>query len=75
MIMSSAVSIAIIIQRDLMLATGAYNTMKSTLTSMDYSSAEILEYRSNWLSIYVVFTLKYILGHKGIKLCQYRTFY
>ena len=47
MIMSSAVSIAIIIQRDLMLATGAYNTMKSTLTSMDYSSAEVLEYRSN----------------------------
>ena len=29
---------------------------------MDDPSANVLEYRLYWLSIYVVFTLKYILG-------------
>ena len=36
--------------------------MKSTLSSMNYPSANVLEYISYWLSISIVFNLKYILG-------------
>ena len=43
-------------------ATGAYDTVKSTPSRMDYPYAHVLEYISYWLSISVVFTLKDILG-------------
>ena len=36
--------------------------MKSTPSSMDDPSAHVHEYISYWLSISVVFSLKYILG-------------
>ena len=55
-------SIAMIIQRCWIPATGAYDALKSTPSSMDYSYAHFLEYRSYLLSMSVVFTLKYILG-------------
>ena len=43
-------------------ATGAYNTVKSTLSSMDDPSEHVLEYRSYWFSMSVFLTLKDILG-------------
>ena len=55
-------SIAIIMQRDIMPATGTYETLNSSPSIMDYPSARALEYRSYWFSISVVFTLKDILG-------------
>ena len=58
----SAEVIAVIIRRDQMPVTGAYDTVKSTTSSLDYTSANIFDYRSYWLSMSVVFTLKYILG-------------
>ena len=42
--------------------TGAYETVKSTLSSMDDPYENVLEYRSYWLTIYVVLTLKKIFG-------------
>ena len=41
--------------------TGAYNTVKSNPSIMYDTSAYVLEYRSYWLSISVVFILKDIL--------------
>ena len=50
-----------IMQIYLMPSTGDYDTVKSISSSMDYSSAYVLEYKSYLLSMSVVFTLKYIL--------------
>ena len=55
-------TIAMIIRRGRMPATGAYYTVKSTTSSMDCPSTHVLEYRSYWLSMPVVFTRKNILG-------------
>ena len=43
-------------------STGAYDTVKSTTSSMNDQYENVLEYKAYWLSISVVFTLKYILG-------------
>ena len=43
-------------------STGAYNTLKSTPSSMDYPYANVIEYRSYWLSMSFIFTLKDIMG-------------
>ena len=43
-------------------ATGAYDTVKSTPSRMDYPYAHVLEYISYWLSMSVFLTLKDILG-------------
>ena len=58
----SANAIAMIIQRERMPDTGAYDTLNSTPSSMDYSSEHFLEYISYWFSMSVVFTLTDILG-------------
>ena len=56
--MTSAYAIVIIIRRYLMLVTDAYETVKSTPSSMDYLYTQDLEYRSYWLSISGFFPLK-----------------
>ena len=53
---------AMMIQREIMPATGVYETVKSNPSSMDDSSAHVLEYSSYWFSISVILTLKDILG-------------
>ena len=58
----STYAIAIIFQRERMAAKFAYDTVKSTLSSMDDTYAHVIDYRSYWLSMSVVFNLKYILG-------------
>ena len=58
----STEAIAIIIKRERMTATGAYNTVKSNPSSMDDLSTNVLEHRSNLLSMSVFLTLKDILG-------------
>ena len=58
----SADAIKMMIWRDVMPTTCAYDTLKSNAWSMDDPSAHVLEYRSYWLSISVVLTLKDILG-------------
>ena len=58
----SAYSIAVIMQRGHIPATGAYDSVKYTFSSMDDPFAHVLEHISYWLSILVVFTLNYILG-------------
>ena len=58
----SADAIKMMIWRDVMPTTCAYDTLKSNAWSMDDPSAHVLEYRSYWFSMSVVFTLKYILG-------------
>ena len=55
-------SITMVMQREQMTVTGAYDKLKSTPSIMDDLSAYILEYISYSLSMSVVFTLKYILG-------------
>ena len=55
-------AIAMIMRRGLMPATGAYDKVKSAPSSMDDPSAHFIEYKLYWLSMSVVFTLKYILG-------------
>ena len=59
---SSAESIAMIIQKGRMPDTCAYDTEKSTLSSIDDPSVHVLEYISYWLSMSVIFPLKDILG-------------
>ena len=58
----SADAIKMMIWRDVMPTTCAYDTLKSNAWSMDDPSAHVLEYRSYWLSISVVLNLKDILG-------------
>ena len=55
-------TIPMIILRERMPATGAYYTVKSTTSSMDDKSLHLIEYRSYWLSMPVVFYLKDIMG-------------
>ena len=43
-------------------AIGAYDTVKSTNSSMDDTSEHVLDYRSYCLSMSVLFTLKDFLG-------------
>ena len=57
----SAYAIAVIIWREQMPATDAYDTVNSNHSSMYDPSAHVLDYKSYWLSMSVVFTLKYIL--------------
>ena len=54
-------AMTMMMQRYVMPATGAYETVKSTTSSMDDTSAHITGYRSYLFSISVVFTLKCIL--------------
>ena len=42
--------------------TGVYEALESTPSSVNDPYLYVLEYRSYWLSIYVFFALKYILG-------------
>ena len=42
---------AMIIQRDIMPVTGAYNTVKKNISIMDYTSIHVLECISYWLSM------------------------
>ena len=42
--------------------TVEYETVKSTTSSIYDTSSHVMEYRSYYLSMSVVFTLKYILG-------------
>ena len=58
----SADAMDIIIQREQITATGAYETVNPTPLSMDDPSSHVLGYRSYWLSMSVVFNLKDILG-------------
>ena len=58
----SADEIYMILQRERIPATVVYDTVKSTTSRIYGISAHVLEYISYWLSISVVFTLKYILG-------------
>ena len=58
----SADAISMMMQRERMTETGAYETVKSTTSRIDDTSANALEYRSYLLSMSVVFTLNYILG-------------
>ena len=44
-IMPYAYALVIIIQRDLILNTGVYEAVKSTPSSMDDPSTQVLEYR------------------------------
>ena len=62
MIMNSADEILIMIQRYLILATDAYETVKKNTSSMEDPSAQVIKYRSYLFSTSVVFTLKYIPG-------------
>ena len=55
-------AISVIILRERMTATVAYDTVKSISLSVDDPSAHVLEYIYYWLLISVVFTLKDILG-------------
>ena len=57
----SAEAIALIILRDGMPARGPLDTVKSTPSIMDDPSIHVIDYRSYWLSVSVVFTLKYIM--------------
>ena len=57
----SAYSIAVIMQRGWVTATGKNDTVKSTPSSMDDPSVHVLEYISYWLSMSVFLTLKDIL--------------
>ena len=50
------------IQRELIPETGAYETVKSTPSGMYNPSARVMEYISHLLSISVFFHLKNILG-------------
>ena len=58
----SADAIATTIQREQIPSTGAQDIVKSNPSSMDDPSTHICEYRSYWLSMSVVFTLKDNLG-------------
>ena len=58
----SAYPIATITRRERIPATGAYDTVKSTTSSMDDLSAHVLGFKWYWLSTSIIFTLKYILG-------------
>ena len=55
-------TIAMKMQKERMPATCAYDTVESTPLSMCDTSVHILDYRSYWLPMSVVFTLKDILG-------------
>ena len=52
----SSEAIGMIIQRDKMPDIVAHDTVNSTPLRMDDPSAHVLEYRSYWLSMSVVFT-------------------
>ena len=58
----NAEGIATTIQREQMPAIDAYNTLKSTTSSMDDIYSHVLDYRSYWLSMSVVFNLTDIMG-------------
>ena len=58
----SADEIAMMTQRDWMSATGAYKTVKSTPSRMDYPYSHVMVYISYWLSMSVFKTPKSILG-------------
>ena len=51
-----------VVWRNIMPSTGAYDTMNSTPSIIYYLYAHVFEYRSYWLSMSVFFTLKYSLG-------------
>ena len=51
--------IVMVIRMERMPVTGEYDTVKSTPSSTYYLSTNVLEYRSYFLSLSVVFTLKY----------------
>ena len=55
-------AISIMIQRERMPDTGAYDTLKSTPSMIDYPSAHVLEYILYLLSMSVFLTVNYILG-------------
>ena len=54
MIMNSADEILIMIQRYLILATDAYETVKKNTSSMEDPSAQVIKYRSYLFSTSVV---------------------
>ena len=58
---SSADAIDTMIQREHISATGEYDTVKAKPSGMDYPYTNVIEYKSYWLSMSVVFTLKHIL--------------
>ena len=58
----SADNVFMIMRREQIPYTGAYDTVKSTPSIMNDPSEHVLEYRSYWLSMSVVFTLKDIMG-------------
>ena len=49
-------------QRESMLVSSVYDTVKSNPSSMHDPSQHVMEYISKWFSMSVVFTLKDILG-------------
>ena len=55
-------AIYIMMQREQIPDTGAYDTLKSTPSRMDDPSARVFDHKSYLLSMSVIFTLKYILG-------------
>ena len=57
----STYAIAMMMRKYIMPATGAYETVKSTTSSMDDTYAHVMGYRSYLFSMSVVFTLKCIL--------------
>ena len=61
-IRTSADAIEMIMRREWMPSTGAYETLKSTPSIMDDQSEHVMEYILYWSSMSGVLTLKYILG-------------
>ena len=55
-------AIAMMVQRERMSATSEYDSVKPTPSSMYDTSAHVIEYKTYWLSMSVVFTIKDILG-------------
>ena len=62
MILCYADAILVMILRDLLPATGAYENVKSSTSIINNPHALVLEYILQSLSISVVFTLKQIMG-------------
>ena len=61
-IRTSEDAFAMIMKREQMLDAVEYDTVQSNSSNMDDPSSHVLGYESYWLSMSVVFTLKYILG-------------
>ena len=62
MIKTSLDLLDMVMQGEKIPSTGAYDTVKSTSSSMNDTYAHVLKCWSYWLSFLIVFTVKDILG-------------